>query len=35
MREEQTGTTEDFEHFVRSEIEKWRNVATAVNLRVE
>ena len=29
------GSAEDFERFVRSEIEKWRKVATAADLRVE
>jgi tripartite-type tricarboxylate transporter receptor subunit TctC len=30
-----SGTAEDFERFVRSEIEKWRKVATAADLRVD
>ena len=29
------GTAEDFERFVRSEIEKWRKVALAANLRID
>jgi tripartite-type tricarboxylate transporter receptor subunit TctC len=29
------GSAEDFERFVRSEIDKWRKVATAANLRVD